>query len=95
MDDGETIEDPEHAVEQRGQVRVRLKVFHVLLLNDPPEGGHRREEEAKGDGIANDAHNVADQVRGHHLAGWWRQMSIALLFAWLMRLKYFRLKLPA
>jgi hypothetical protein len=37
VDDGDAIEHPEHAVEQRRQVRVRLELLHVLGLVDPPE----------------------------------------------------------
>ena len=37
MDDGEAIEDPEHAVEQRRYVQARLELLHVLVLDDPPE----------------------------------------------------------
>jgi hypothetical protein len=69
VDYRETIEDPEHAVEQRSHIWACLKVLHILLLDDPLEGGHRLEEEAKGDDVADDAHHVADHVRGHHLAG--------------------------
>ena len=37
VDDGDAVEDPEHAVEQRGQVGVRLELLHVLGLADPVE----------------------------------------------------------
>jgi hypothetical protein len=37
VDDGEPVEHPQHAVEQRRQVGVRLELLHVLLLEDLPE----------------------------------------------------------
>jgi hypothetical protein len=37
VDDGEAVEDPEHAVEERGEVGVGLELLHVLFLDDPPE----------------------------------------------------------
>jgi hypothetical protein len=37
VDDGDAVEHPEHAVEQRRQVGVRLKLLHVPGLADPPE----------------------------------------------------------
>ena len=35
--DGDAVEHPQHAVEQRRQVGVRLELLHVPGLPDPPE----------------------------------------------------------
>ena len=37
VDNRNAVEHPEHAVEQRRQVWVRLELLHVLPLADPPE----------------------------------------------------------
>lgn len=37
VDDGDAVEHPQRAVEQRRQVGVRLELLHVPGLEDPPE----------------------------------------------------------